>query len=162
MHNERSGARRHHQKDEEVLSLADAAALVRGQDLKRCVRAAGALRDLYDDTAIGEATGVGRGAVAAWWDGAQMKPDTLRRIAEATGLAFDELTRYVYLEGPLPHLPELVPPSPAALAAIAEQAERSGYPHPGADLADRGEPPPSPRHPQRQSSAEDRQRIRRP
>lgn len=105
MHNERSGARRHHQKDEEVLSPAEDAALVRGQDLKRRVRAAFADRGVYDDTAIGDAVGVGRGAVLAWWRGSRPLPGVLQRIADATGLSLDELTRYVYFGGPLPQLP---------------------------------------------------------
>lgn len=113
MQNDRSGAPAHHQKDGEVLSPVDAAARDRGQALKRCVRAAAALRGLYDDTAIAEAVGVNRGAVGAWWDGAQMKPDTIQRMAEATGLSFGELTEYVYLGGPLPRLPE--PSGPAGL-----------------------------------------------
>jgi hypothetical protein len=88
-----------------VLSTAEAAALDRGQTLKRYVRAAAALNGLYDDTAIGDAVEVNRGAVSRWWDGAQMKPDTIRRLSEVTGLSFDELTRFVYLDGPPPALP---------------------------------------------------------
>lgn len=102
MHNARSGASRHHRKAGDVLSPAE----VRGRELKRCVRAAAAFHEIYDDTALAEATGVNRGAVAAWWDGAQMKPGTVQRIAEVTGLSFAELTQYVYLGGPLPRLPE--------------------------------------------------------
>lgn len=120
MQNDRSGARTHHKKGEEVLSPADAAALVRGRALKRCVRAAAALRGLYDDTAVADATGVNRGAVAAWWEGAQMKPGTLQRIAEVTGLSFGELTEYVYLGGPLPRLPE-----PSGLSGLREGVRRA-------------------------------------
>lgn len=126
MQNDRSGARKHHQKDREVLSPADAAALVRGQALKRCVRAAAALRGIYDDTAIGEATGVSRGAVGAWWDGAQMKPETIQRLSEVTGLSFGELTEYVYLGGPLPHLPE-----PSGPSGLREGVRRAQEPRDG-------------------------------
>jgi hypothetical protein len=119
--NDRSGARTHHKKGEEVLSAADAAALVRGRDLKRCVRAAAALSGLYDDTAIAGAMDIARGTVGGWWDGAQMKPDNIRKLAGVTGLSSDELTRYVYYDGPPPRLPELseVPPD------VQEFAERS-------------------------------------
>jgi hypothetical protein len=104
-----------------VLSPAEAAALDRGRTLKRYVRAAAALKDLYDDTAIGEAVAVNRGAVKGWWMGAQMKPDTIRRLAQATDLSFDELTRFVYLAGPPPMLPQ--PSGPAGLREGARRAE---------------------------------------
>ena len=81
------------------------ALLDRGQLVKRYVRAAAALHELYDDTAIGEAVGKSRMAVGRWWLGAQPKPDTLSRLAEATGLSTDELTRFVYFGGPPPTLP---------------------------------------------------------
>ncbi len=70
-----------------MLSPIEAQNLARGQTLKRYVRAAAALNDLYDDTALGKAARVGRNAVRAWWRGAQMAPATLRRVARVTGLA---------------------------------------------------------------------------
>lgn len=109
MQNERSGARKQRKpKDEEVLSpgeAADAADLARGRDLKRIVRAAAALREIYTDTALAKATKVTRGAVLGWWGGAQMAPDTIHYTADATGLSRDELTEYVHYGGPLPRLP---------------------------------------------------------
>lgn len=88
-----------------MLSPIEAAAHDRGQALKRYVRAAAALNDIYGDTAIGAAAGVGRGAVAGWWTGSQMKPDHIRLLADATGLSRDELTAFVHYGGPLPTLP---------------------------------------------------------
>ena len=107
MQNAGSGARRQYRRrDEEVLSPAEAQALVRGRLLKRYVRAAAALRELYDDTALAEEMRVSRGAVGEWWVGSQMKPDTIKRLASATGLSFDELTAFLYLDGPPPNLPD--------------------------------------------------------
>ena len=125
MHNARSGARAQHRKirDEEVLSPAQALAFQRGQALKRVLRAAAALHDLYDDTALGKAVGVVRGAIRAWWEGAQMQPDTLRRAADATGLSPDELTRFVYFDGPPP---TLVPSERFVLEADRRAVERRG------------------------------------
>jgi hypothetical protein len=113
--NDHSGARRQRKStrsDEgDVLSPAEAAALDRGRLLKRYVRAAGALVDLFDDTAIADAVAVNRGAVRGWWEGAKMQPATIQRLADATSLSFDELTRFVYFDGPPPRLPEASGPS---------------------------------------------------
>lgn len=137
-----------------MLTPADASALHRGRDLKRCVRAAGALRGLYDDTAISEATGVNRGAVAKWWEGAQMKPGTLERIAEATGLSVRELTEYVYYHGPLPRLPEQPMSGATGLLEgvlrdeehLDDEAPDAPAPSPGLPLPDGGAGPKPPRH----------------
>jgi transcriptional regulator with XRE-family HTH domain len=88
-----------------VLSPVDMAALERGQTLKRYVRAAAAMHELYDDVAIAERVGVQRGTVGKWWTGATPKGDTLFRLADATGLAPDELLRFLYSDGPPPSLP---------------------------------------------------------
>ena len=77
-----------------MLSPVEAAALDRGQILKRYVRAAAALQGLYDD---------------------------IRRLAEVTELSFDELTRFVYLGGPPPRLPEAS--GPAGLREGVRRAE---------------------------------------
>ena len=143
-----------------MLSPADAAAFVRGRDLKRCVRAAAALQGLYDDTSLSEATGVNRGAVAAWWDGAQMKPGTLQRIADVTGLAFDELTRYVYLAGPLPRLPTAVDPD--RVAAVQAQARDSSYPLLDGDPDNPADTPPSADRPRTSSHGPARPRTPHP
>lgn len=112
MQNERSknrGARTHQARGNEgggeVLSPVEMALFDRGQLVKRYVRAAAALRGLYDDTAIALEVGVDRIAVGRWWQGAQPKPDALGRLALATGLSTDELTRFVYYGGPPPTLP---------------------------------------------------------
>jgi transcriptional regulator with XRE-family HTH domain len=126
MQNERSGARRQQQKrnEGEVLSPAEAEVRDRGQTLRRFVRAAAALSDVYGDTAIGDAVGVKRGTVSAWWKGAQMKPETIRRLAEATGLSFEELTRFVYLGGPPPALPANDPARSAVLEGVRRGQQR--------------------------------------
>jgi len=89
-----------------VLSAQDAAALIRGRVFKRIVRAAAALNDLYDDVALGRAVKVSRGAIGAWWRGAQPEPETLLNLTKATGLSADELYMFVYADGPPPSLPE--------------------------------------------------------
>ena len=107
--------------------------------MKRYVRAAAALRGLYDDTAIGVAVGLNRIAVGKWWQGAQPQPATLGRLAEATGLSIDELTGFVYYGGPPPTLP-LDP-----LSGVREGIRRDRERRPAEDLP---APAPSPgRHP---------------
>src|SRR4051812_46529325 len=103
MQNERSGARkqrRRTKRDEEVLSPIEAAARARGQILKRYVRAAAALNDLFDDASLAAEIGIGRGAIAGWWRGAQPSGEAIFRLANVTGLSPDELTRFVYSDGP--------------------------------------------------------------
>ena len=135
--NDQSGARRQRKdSDRDVVSLAEDPILARGRQLKRYVRAAAALQGLYDDTAIGEAVGVNRGAVAAWWDGAQMKPETIRRLADVLGLSVEDITRFVYFDGPMPTLPE--PSGPAGLREGVRRAEERP------DDATPGTPSPSP------------------
>lgn len=139
MQNARSGARKQHRKwDEEVLSPADAQAQYRGQELKRHVRSAAALRGIYTDTDLAKAAGVKRGAVKDWWDGAQMKPDTIRRLADATGWSPDELTKYVYFGGPPPTLTE-----PALLPVL--EGIRRDQEHPTDATPDAPPPQPEPR-----------------
>lgn len=132
MQNERPGARKHQSKaqgkDGEVLSPVEAAALHRGQILKRHVRAAAALNDLYDDASLGEAIDLGRGAVAGWWRGARPSPDSIYRLADVTGLSPDELTRFVYSDGPPPTLPLHDPTSEQELAAVREAERAAGTP----------------------------------
>lgn len=100
-----------------MLSPAELAAVERGQLLKRYVRSAAALQGLYDDVAIGDAVGRTRMAVGQWWRGARPEPATLRRLAEATGLSIDELSRFVYYDGPPPRLD-------ATTSAVLEGARR--------------------------------------
>jgi transcriptional regulator with XRE-family HTH domain len=88
-----------------MLSQAEAAAAQRGQLLKRYVRAAAAMQGIYDDVTLGEAVGVQRGAVLGWWRGSRPSPMTLRDLADATGLAVDELAAFVYYDGVPPRLP---------------------------------------------------------
>jgi transcriptional regulator with XRE-family HTH domain len=102
----------------------------RGQLVKRYVRAAAALHGLYDDTAIALAVGVDRIAVGRWWQGAQPKPDALGRLAVATGLSTDELTRFVYYDGPPPTLP-LDPLSGVREGIRRDQERQLGEAQPG-------------------------------
>lgn len=88
-----------------MLSTPETTALERGQTLKRVVRAAAALHGLFDDSAIADAVGMRRGAVAGWWEGAHMRPETIAELSAVTGLSFSELTSFVYLGGPPPQLP---------------------------------------------------------
>ena len=113
MQNERSakhGAnkrRRAESGDRDVLSLSPAefAAWDRGQTLKRYVRAAAALAGLFDDTAIATAVERGRITVGKWWTGVKPEIEAIGKLADATGLSTEELTRSVYFEGPPPTLP---------------------------------------------------------
>lgn len=88
-----------------MLSAQELAALVRGQVLKRVIRAAAALNDLFDDVALARAVRVGRGAVNGWWKGAKPNGATIVDLARATGLSADELYRFLYADGPAPTLP---------------------------------------------------------
>jgi hypothetical protein len=101
-----------------VLSHAEAEAHYRGELLKRTLRAAAALRGLYNDEELTAAAEVQRGAARGWWRGARMKPETIRAVADATGLSFDELMAFVHLDGPLPTLPEASQPDPALLPVL--------------------------------------------
>jgi hypothetical protein len=123
MQNERSGARRQRKSkgEGEVLSPAEAAKRLRGRDLKRYLRAAAALNELYDDTTLADAIGVGRGALDGWWTGAQMKPDNIREAAKVTGLSPEGLTQFLYFGGPPPKLP--TPSGPAGLQEGVRRAE---------------------------------------
>jgi transcriptional regulator with XRE-family HTH domain len=107
MHNERSGAPAHHEEapEGELLSPVEAADLYRGQLLKRSVRSAAALRDIYTDAALAKAVRVSRGALRDWWEGARPEVPTILRLAKVTGLSPDELTAFLYAEGPVPKLP---------------------------------------------------------
>ena len=89
-----------------MLSAPELAAYDRGQTLKRIVRASAALRDLYDDTAIAKALGLQHQSVGNWWTGTRPSVPNLFDLARITGLSADELTRFLYSDGPLPTLPE--------------------------------------------------------
>lgn len=117
----RSGASKQHSggasKDGEVLSTIERADRDWGRDFKRYVRAAAALREIYDDTALGDAVGRSRAAVGSWWHGARPEAGTIGALAEVTGWPLDELTRFVHYGGSPPTFPE--PNSPAA-ASVGE------------------------------------------
>jgi transcriptional regulator with XRE-family HTH domain len=81
------------------------------------------MNDLYDDASLGEAVGVGRGAVAGWWHGAKPSGVTIYRLADVTGLSPDELTRFVYSDGPPPALP-LSPSEADEARRRADRAEQ--------------------------------------
>jgi hypothetical protein len=127
-----------------VLSPIEAAALLRGQILKRVVRAAAALNDLFDDVALGDAVGVGRGAVGRWWVGAQPSGPTIFRLASVTGLSPDELTRFVYFDGPPPTLPAAGSPVASSVQEglrqdqELQQREDPGMPQPSPKPQPRG------------------------
>lgn len=69
MHNEQSGARKHHKPkgDGEVLSPVEAAAVAHGQIFKRLIRAAAAMQGIYDDVELAKSVHVHRRTVAGWW-----------------------------------------------------------------------------------------------
>lgn len=147
MHNERPGARAHHRdrgengrEEGEVLSPTEAASRERGRALKRYVRAAGALQGLYDDKALAHAAEVQRGAVAGWWRGSRPTPETLKRLADALRLSYEELSEFVYFDGPPPQI------EPVGLDAIREGVQRGRQ-----RLAEPAHStlPPSPRRPSR-------------
>jgi hypothetical protein len=121
--NHKSVARTHRRKDNrgegDVLSPTEA----RGLDLKRYIRAAAALREIYNDVDLADAVEVTPGAVRGWWGGAMPKPETIDDLARATGLALDELTRFVYYDGPPPALPE---PEPDAIPSERRRSDRRG------------------------------------
>jgi hypothetical protein len=145
--NERSGARKQRKRDDEVLSPIEAEARHRGRDLKRYIRAAAALNEIYDDVALADAVGVGRGAVAGWWIGAQIKPENLRQLADTTGLAPEELSRFVYWSGPPPRLQR----DDLALEPIRAGAQQAQL---LLDDADPGTPPSLPQQRPRGTGAE--------
>lgn len=121
-----------------MLSPSEAAASARGHLLKRYVRAAAAMQGIYDDVALAEEVGIGRGSVAGWWKGAKPSPETVRSIAEATGLPTEELVAFIYYDGPPPRLPDVE----GEARERADAAERSLHARPG----DEGyEEPPAPR-----------------
>jgi transcriptional regulator with XRE-family HTH domain len=122
--------------DEEVLSPQEAETRARGRLFKRYVRAAAALHEIYYDEDLADAVGIQRGAIGDWWKGARPAPVTLFRLAKVTGLLADELTRFVYSDGPPPKMPE--PSGPAGLREGARRAEE----HP--DDATPGKPARSP------------------
>ena len=122
----------------ETPTPAEVERMARGQDLKRYVRSAAALRGMYDDTALGKAVGRTRIAVGRWWQGAQPETPTLIALARATGLSADELIQFVYNDGPPP---TLVAPGSAADLAVREGIRRDQeHRRPEGP----GAPPPSP------------------
>jgi transcriptional regulator with XRE-family HTH domain len=148
MQNAKSGARKQRPVEgDEVLSPVEAAAKLRGQVLKRYVRAAAALNDLFDDAALADAVGLGRGAIAGWWRGAQPSGSAIFRLADVTGLSPDELTRFVYQDGPPPTLPSA---GSALVSSVQEGLRRGlGYQPP----EEPGTPSPSPQRQPRGSGA---------
>ena len=124
-----------------MLSLVELQRFERGAEVKRVVRAAAALREMYDDTAIAAAVGMTRIAVGKWWQGARPEPDALARLADATGLSFEELATFVYRDGPPPAIVQ--PGSPADMAtaeAVRLDLERQQH----ADLTGLPASPPRP------------------
>ena len=73
-------------------------------DVKRVVRAAAALRGLYDDTAIGRVVGRTGVTVSRWWQGQLPDARTLLQLAQAIGLDYEELAKFWIGSGPPPTL----------------------------------------------------------
>lgn len=111
-----------------MLSPTEAAARHRGQELRRVMRAAAAMRGIYDDLAIADAVGVHRNTVSGWWKGATPEPDTLLRFAEATGLPIDELARFVHYGGPPPRLGWVTPEQRSEAEAWQERQGSDAHP----------------------------------
>jgi hypothetical protein len=119
MHTEEPGASAHRAKEGGAKVFLPAE--LRGQDFKRVVRAAAALRDLFDDASLGRAVGRSRMAVAGWWKGALAEPETIYRLADVTGLSADEMMAFVHSGGPRPRIVEpLSPASEATLEGIRQ------------------------------------------
>lgn len=76
--------------------------MAKGQELKRYVRAAVALRGLFDDRAIAAALGLSRNTVGHWWTGAVPEPKAVSGIARLTGYSEADLFAYLYAGGPPP------------------------------------------------------------
>lgn len=100
----------------------------RGEEFKRVVRAAAALRGIYSDADLARAVGVSRMAVAGWWSGAKPDAASVRAISSVTGLDELEVHRYVNFEDE--PVPNLVQPESAASEAVAEglRRDRDGRP----------------------------------
>jgi transcriptional regulator with XRE-family HTH domain len=113
MHNANTGRRgapkqRGDDEARDVLSPQELDTRDRGLVLKRYVRAAAAIKGLFEDEDIAAAAGIHRNTIQGWWRGTRPAPESLRELAEATDLSFEDLTRFVYLGGPPPLLPEPV------------------------------------------------------
>lgn len=142
MQNDQSGARKHRKrKRDEVLSPVEAAALERGLVLKRYVRAAAAMNDLYDDASLGDAVGISRGAVAGWWRGAKPTAESIFLLSHVIGLSPDELTHFLYDDGPPPSLPGAGSP----VASSVQEGLRRDQAHQQPADPDTPSPSPGPR-----------------
>jgi hypothetical protein len=121
----KSGASTQHSggasKDGEVLSPVELTNLAWGRTFKRYVRAAAALREIYDDTALAEAIGRSRGAVGQWWLGARPEIETIRELGRVTGLSIEGLISFAHFDGPPPTLPEAGSP---VVASVREGLRR--------------------------------------
>jgi hypothetical protein len=104
--------------------------MLRGQELKRYIRAAAALHGLFTDADLARAVRVSRMSVEDWWTGAQPKNATIGRLALTTGLSVEELTKYVYHDGPPPRL--VAPGSPTDLGVREGIRRDRDDPRPGA------------------------------
>jgi hypothetical protein len=142
VHSERPSKRRRAKEASEMLSPAELDRMERGAEFKRFVRAAAALHELYDDTAIGEAVGRSRIAVGHWWQGVKPEPETLLEIAGVTGFSFEELATFVYNGGPPPRLVECV--EAAAESGVQEGIRRDQERPPAADPPEPSQSPAPP------------------
>jgi transcriptional regulator with XRE-family HTH domain len=108
-------------KGDEGLSPEEQAVKLRGQEYRRYIVAAAALRDIYTVGDLARAVGVSEGTVQGWYRGAQPKAETLPKIARATGFRTDALFAWVYGGGGPPPLPD-----PAEEAEAQARAARAG------------------------------------
>lgn len=122
-----------------MLSPADLQRARRGAEFKRVVRSGAAMRDMFEDVDIAGAVGVSRNAVQGWWRGAAPSVPTLRRIAQATGVPYDDLESIAYpdepdVSGP-PQPPDdaEIPPMPPELERAAREAASSSSRRPTPD-----------------------------
>ena len=127
-----------------MLSPEKAADLDRGQRFRRYVRAAAALRGIFDNSELARRMEVQRGTVNGWWTGARIEAESIPRLAEVTGLDADELWRFVYADGPPPTLPD--PALSPVLEGIRRDQARQATEAPDA-------PPPPPERRSRGSGA---------
>lgn len=98
----------------------DAMRVQRGHEMKRYVRAAAAMRGIFEDRALATRAEVSERTVSGWWRGAVPKHEALDSIARTTGLARDELVDWLYYDGPPPRLPGCDEPEEIAVARLSD------------------------------------------
>lgn len=77
-----------------------------GNDLRSVVFAAAALRGIYTESRLAEATGIGRGTMQDWWKDAGPSRDSIARLARTLDLSESLLLRVAGGERPLLRIAE--------------------------------------------------------